>query len=119
MFFVRSVEDDNQESKRLMDIEDQQKASNIDDSNICKKLRLATDLWRRNRLIKLLTPLNIAFGLTLSFTNIYVNGTSVKNAIGADNVGYAAAISPGTAALLSFPFAFTGRLTRPGFLFPL
>lgn len=74
--------------------------------SVLHKIMLAGRLLATNRKMQLLTPMNMAFGFTSAFMNQYVNGTPAKAAVGASNIGYLAAITPGVATLLSFPYAW-------------
>jgi len=103
MCFVRAapeIEDtDNQLEKPLVERDE-------DENLWLKKVKVASALWVNSRKMKFLTFLNMAFGFTVSFINFYVNGTIVKNSIGAENIGWMAAIIPGVATILSGPYAY-------------
>ena len=52
-----------------------------------QKALLAGRLFVRDRKIKLLLPLNAAFGFVAAFVNGYINGDITKVAVGENNIG--------------------------------
>jgi len=68
--------------------------------SILAKLGAVTSLWS-DPLIWLLAPTNLTFGFCAAFMNGYVNANFAKKELGADVVGYLAAITAATAAVLA------------------
>lgn len=73
------------------------------------KLTLAMRLLATDRKMQLLAPLNMAFGFVAALVNQWVNGDPAKAAVGANNIGYLAAVTPAVATLLSGPYAYLSR----------
>ena len=86
--------------------EDQTLAECLHPKTLLHKASLAGNLLLSDSRIGLLYPLNIAFGFIAAFMNEYVNGGPLKKAIGSSNIGLMAAVTPGVATLLSFPYAW-------------
>eukprot|EP01038_Epipyxis_sp_PR26KG_P004711 gene4711-6614_t len=59
-----------------------------------------------NRLLQLLIPFQITFGLSSGFVGTYVNGVIVKNYIGDGYIGALSGLSTLVAVLASWPFAY-------------
>eukprot|EP00937_MAST-01D_sp_MAST-1D-sp2_P002683 g2683.t1 len=79
-----------------------------------RKLLLAVGLMRRrDGLVLLLAPFQVAFGLMSSLLLFYVNGTLAKAAVGASNIGFLTAVLASSAALCSPLF---GGLVRRAWL---
>ena len=74
------------------------------------RLTLALRLLARpDRLMLLLAPFQVAFGLMASMLAFYVNGDVAKAAVGGDNVAFLNAVLAATAALLSPVLGWLGQ----------
>lgn len=82
--------------------------------SIFRKVMVAIDLWVEDDKMKLLTPLNLAFGFSATLMNLYVNGIIAEIAVGGDNIGYLSSVTPCTAALLGFPYSFLSNRIGKG-----
>ena len=60
---------------------------------------------------RLLIPLNAAFGLTSIYLNNFLNADVAKPIVGEANVGYLAAVTPLTAAILAMPLTWLSSRT--------
>lgn len=75
------------------------------------KVTVALRLLRDDPKCRLLAPFNIAFGFVSSFVTLYVNGTTVSDSLGSENVGYLTSILVGAATLASVPLAEMNKAT--------
>lgn len=72
-------------------------------ASVLAKLGAVTSLWS-DPMIWLLSPTNLTFGFCAAFMNGYVNGNFAKVELGASVVGFLAAITAATAAILARVF---------------
>merc|ERR1711965_714131 len=80
----------------------------------CDKVLMAVNLARKNPNILLIAVFEMAFGFATAYMNFYVNAQIVKKSLGDDYLGIMAAITPLTAALLSFPFRRSRNASAKG-----
>jgi MFS family permease len=79
--------------------------------NIKKEIFAVTKALSQNRLLQLIIPYQLCFGLSAGFFGYYVNRSIVANNLGDGYIGQFSAIATFSAVLLAWPYAKISEIT--------